>query len=331
MDISELALEWARIPSVTGHEQAILAEVERTLHESGWPVRRIPVSPGRFNLLAGHDSGKLLFSTHLDTVPPYLAPVRDGEVLRGRGVVDAKGIAAALFVAAEILRDKGIEVSILYVVGEETISDGALAAAESGLRFDYVLNGEPTDNVCVSAQKGNLRVSLTTRGRSCHSGYPEQGESAIHSLVELLNDILKKAWRHDAELGPTTVNVGRIEGGVADNVLAETATAHLMIRIVQPWEAVLKELTDFIGDRATVNVEKGVDPLHLCCPSGISSKTVAFGSDLPVLKQVGTPLMLGPGSILRAHGPDEYVTVAELEEAVILYVRIAELIEGGRI
>lgn len=328
-DMASLILSWAAIPSPTGGEQAVLTCVEHDLAGMGWPILRIPVTAGRYNILAGPATGRLLFTTHLDVVPPHIAPRSDGRVLRGRGVVDAKGSAVALLAAAARLADEGHPVSLLYVVGEEVDSDGARAAASSGLRFDYVLNGEPTENVFASYQKGTLRATIRTCGVSCHSGYPEHGVSAIDRLLEVLADVRRAAWQKSPQRGHTSVNIGLIQGGVADNVLAPDAMARLMFRTIGPCSDVLERLEEVVGDRAVVEGGKTSDPLELHVPPGYPGAPVAFGSDLPYLRAIGIPMMLGPGSILVAHGDDEHLALAELEEAVEMYTSIGRRILRG--
>jgi acetylornithine deacetylase len=324
-------LAWAAIPSPTGDEDGILLRVEDDLRESGWDPRRIPVDGSRFDLLAGPPTGRLVFTTHLDVVPPHIPPRRDGGVLRGRGVVDAKGIAVSLLAAASRLRDAGESVSLLYVVGEETDSDGARAAVSAGLCYDYVMNGEPTGNVFASYQKGTLRVAVRTSGVSCHSGYPEHGVSAIDRLIDVLNDVRQEPWPSSPPRGSTTVNIGSIEGGVADNVLAPEACARLMFRTTGPCDDVLDELTHVVRGRAVIEPGKASNPLELYVPPGYPNAPVAFGSDLPYLRAIGVPMMLGPGSILSAHGDNEQVTVTELKEAVDLYAAVGLRILRGEL
>jgi acetylornithine deacetylase len=328
-DVGTLTERWATIPSVTGDETALLRVVEADLIAQQWPVLRIAVERGRYNLLAGEKRGKVIFSTHLDTVPPFFSPRWEGDRLLGRGVSDAKGAAAAMFIAATWLRERVRDVSILYVVGEEGSSDGAKAAQAAGLGFDYVINGEPTDNTFASWQKGTLRVTLTTRGTPCHSGYPEQGESAIHRLVGILGTLLVAEWQSSVELGQETVNIGSISGGLADNVLAPEASARLMFRTVRPYQVTLERLKAITKDAAFIDVEGGCDPLPIYSPPGYQSKPVAFGSDLTYLRQIGTPVMIGPGSILVAHTAREAIARADLARAVELYKEAGSFFHGG--
>lgn len=328
-DVGKLTERWTNIPSVTGDETALLQQVEEDIASQRWPVLRIPVDRDRYNILAGEKQGRVLFSTHLDTVPPFFPARWEADTLLGRGVADAKGAAAAMLLAATWLREREGDVSILYVVGEEGDSDGAKAAALAGLKFDFVINGEPTDNVFASWQKGTLRLTLTTAGEACHSGYPEQGESAIHRLIQILGTLLVTEWQSSIELGRETVNIGSVSGGVADNVLAPEASARLMFRTVSPWRETLDQLEAVVGDSASVKVDGGCDPLPIHCPPGYQSEPVAFGSDLPYLREIGNPVMVGPGSILVAHTAAEAVAGVDLERAVELYKETGRILHGG--
>jgi acetylornithine deacetylase len=328
-EVGKLTQRWANIPSVTGDEIMMLRQVEDDLAAQDWSVTRVPVGKNRYNILAGEKRGRVLFSTHLDTVPPFFPPRWEENTLLGRGVVDAKGAAAAMLLAATWLRERVGDVSILYVVGEEGDSDGAKAAVRAGLKFDFVINGEPTDNMFASWQKGTLRLTLSTAGEACHSGYPEQGESAVHRLVQILGSLLVTEWQSSVDLGRETVNIGTICGGLADNVLAPEASARLMFRTVSPWRDTLDQLKAVVGDAASVEVNGGCDPLPIHSPSGYQSKPVAFGSDLPYLKEIGRPVMIGPGSILVAHTAAEAVSCADLERAVRLYKEMGNILHGG--
>src|SRR5665647_2899726 len=128
-DVVALAAELLAIPSTTRDEGRAVEFVARWLVARGWNVTVQEVTPGRGNVWASRRGGGVTLSTHLDTVPPYVPPRLDGERLHGRGACDAKGIAAAMLVAADQLAVSGEErVDLLFVVGEEGGSDGARAA-----------------------------------------------------------------------------------------------------------------------------------------------------------------------------------------------------------
>jgi len=325
-DIAQLLMA---IDSTTGRESRVIDAMAELLEARGWPLLRIPVSTGRDCLLArSHADPDVTLSTHLDTVPPWLPPVLSGDRLAGRGACDAKGIAASMILAAETLRERGTSVALLFVVGEETTHDGARAAnqwAAANLRSRprVLINGEPTESTLALGTKGAMRVIVRTTGRAAHSAYPELGDSAISRLVGMLVELEQISMPVDPVLGPTTMNIGAISGGVADNVIAPAAEARLMARLVTPAEEVFPLLERWASGRATLEQGVTVPPVRLQALDGFPTSVAAFATDLPSLTNWGTPYLFGPGSVHVAHTDNEHVSVAELEQAVDAYVRLA--------
>src|SRR5580698_1872171 len=209
----------------------------------------------RFNVYAALPgvTPDVVLSTHMDTVPPYFGCTEDDDFLYGRGSCDAKGIIAAQVAAADRLREAGVKVGLLFVVGEERDSAGAVVAnlASKGSRF--LINGEPTDNRLALASKGALRVELRAKGKMAHSAYPELGDSAIDKLIGALNDLLAMPLPFEPDLGQdgqSTLNIGLISGGRAPNVIADKAEAHLLIRTVGPSDEVKEAVTRVVAGRA---------------------------------------------------------------------------------
>lgn len=322
--VADIAMQLMAVESTSGQEAAVIALAEALLQRRGWRTTRIPVTPGRDNLLAtSDDSPVVTLSTHLDTVPPYIAPRRDAARLYGRGACDAKGIAAAMIVAAGELRAAGMPVALLLVVGEETTHDGARAANRVATTSRMLINGEPTENRLALGTKGALRLRLRTTGRAAHSAYPHLGDSAIERLVTLLATLPSLELPRDELLGATTVNIGAISGGVADNVIAPSAEARLMARLVGPVEETLERFMRWAHGHAEVEAGETVPAVRLTRLEGFETEVVAYATDVPNLTNWGTPYLLGPGSIHVAHTDDESVEIAQLEQAVELYVRLA--------
>lgn len=333
LDVAEVTVDLMRIDSTSGQEGEAIAYVERLLESRGWSTMRIPVTPGRDDIFATSDPAPLVtLSTHLDTVPPYIPPARTGDRITGRGACDAKGIVASMICAAERLRDASVPVALLFVVGEETCHDGAHAANEarrSGLvpaTSTAVVNGEPTEGRLALGTKGAVRMTIRIEGRAAHSAYPHLGSSATLALVRLLTELETVDLPSDPVLGDTTVNIGMLSGGVADNVVAPWAEARLMARLVGPVGDVVDRLKRWVGNRGTLDVGMSVPPVHLGTIPGIDTSVVAFATDLPALTAWGTPYLYGPGSIHVAHSDHEYVEIAELERAVATYERIARAV-----
>ncbi len=324
LDVSSLTFDLVRIPSISGHEGEIVGAVEMLLRERAWSVRRIAVSPGRDDLWAtASDAPLVTLSTHLDTVPPHIPPRTEGGRLYGRGACDAKGIAAAMIVAAERLRARDVPVGLLFVVGEETVHDGALAANMLQTTSRVLIDGEPTESRLAAGTKGALRAIVRTTGRAAHSAYPELGHSATHELVHLLATLDKVPLPADPVLGATTINIGALSGGVADNVIAPSAEARLMIRLVGDAAEMEARLRSWAEPRAVIEFAAMVPSVHLHTVAGFETAVVAFATDVPCLTRWGTPYLFGPGSIHTAHTDGEFVELAELARAVDGYERLA--------
>jgi acetylornithine deacetylase len=295
------------------------------LESRGWRVTRIPVTPGRMNVFATCVREPLVtLSTHLDTVPPYIPPRIVNDTLWGRGACDAKGIAAAMILAAEQLRERHCPVALLFVVGEELSHDGAHAANEQPGTSRVLIDGEPTELKLGLGTKGAMRAIIRTTGVAAHSAYPELGDSAITKLVALLHELPSLALPHDDLLGATTINVGQIAGGVADNVIAPNAEARIMVRLVSDADEVWRMLEVWLAGRATIERGSMVPAMRLSSLPGFETTIAAFATDVPALTRWGKAYLYGPGSIHVAHTAQERVTRAELLEAVSGYVKLAE-------
>jgi acetylornithine deacetylase len=322
------------IESTTYHEGAVGDFLAEFLGRRHWAVEKTPVEQpaesaaggARWNVYAGTagETPDLVFSTHMDTVPPYIPFSEDAEFMYGRGVSDAKGIIAAQVAAAEALRAAGFRVGLLFVSGEERDSAGAKAAnlAPKGNRF--LINGEPTDNRVALASKGALRAAFKSTGKMAHSAYPELGESAVHKLVEVLARLLVLPLAELEGIGPSTLNIGQIQGGHAPNVIADKAEAQVLVRTVTDSAQVRAQLTEVAGDLATVDFTLDTPFVRLRGVEGLPTMVAKFSTDIPALRNWGEPLLLGPGSIHVAHTPFEKLAKKELLEAVELYIRVAK-------
>ena len=284
----------------------------------------------RFNVYAAMPgmTPDVVLSTHMDTVPPYFGSSEDDEFLYGRGACDAKGIIAAQIAAAERLRNGGVKVGLLFVVGEERDSAGAAVANLQPKGSRFLINGEPTDNRLAVASKGALRVELRAKGRMAHSAYPELGESAIDKLVAALNDVLAMPLPVEPEIGPSTLNIGLIEGGRAPNVIADNAEAHILVRLVGPAGEIKRSILAVVGDRAEVEFSLELPFVRMRKVGNLPTMVAKFTSDIPSLTAWGEPFLLGPGSIHVAHTPGERIAKKELLEAVDLYVDLARGLLG---
>ena len=341
------------IESITYNEQAVGEWLSDSLVSQGYSVERqyLSHSPDRFNVLAWPGSSKnatVLLSSHIDTVPPFYPYQHSKQTISGRGSVDAKGSVATQIIAVNNLishhRISPDDVALLYVVGEEVGGDGMRTANALDLSPKTIIFGEPTEGKLAAGHKGNLAVSVRAIGKAAHSGYPWLGRSAnevlILALASLINlgDDLPQSDKY----GKTTLNIGKMEGGVAGNVVAQDASATIAVRIAagEPgvietkikqaiYHAIKPFLTDDLKAENVVEIRfpsTGYGPINIDHDvPGFKSITVNYGTDIPWFNQTVDDqkrYLYGPGSILVAHSDHEMLTEAQLWDAVDGYERI---------
>jgi acetylornithine deacetylase len=322
-DVVDLAHALIAQPSLTGSEGPAVELAASWLGERGWSVIRQELSPGHANIWASRGRGAVTLSTHLDTVPPFIGPTRKGSRLVGRGACDAKGIAAAMMVAAQSLVDAGEDrVDLLFVVGEEKSSDGARAANSLPATSRCLVHGEPTEGRLASGAKGSMTVTVRTTGRAAPSAYPELGKSAITPMLALLSTLEELDLPAHPELGSTTINVGTLNAGREANIVPDEAVAQLMVRLVGDPSGVREILERWSLGRAELEFAPHVPAQLFSAIPGFECAPVSFTSDIPLLDRWGTPFLFGPGSITVAHTPHEYIDTGELRDAVDSYMRI---------
>ncbi len=323
MELFDLTKSLMNIPSVSGEEEAVGYYLREYLESLGWTVELQKVSENQNNVIAYlNENPRVWLSTHMDTVPPFIPPAEDDDKIYGRGACDAKGIIAAQITAAELLKIEGItDIGLLYTVEEERASTGAKVANGHPLaaKCEYLINGEPTDNDLAIGSKGTFRLNIKTTGKAAHSAYPEEGESAIEKLLDILDDIRHTRFPNDDFFGETTVNIGTIEGGVALNVIPPRAEAGLAIRLTTKREPIEEALRSIVRERGEIEILSASEPQRMLEVDGFPQKVVRFTTDIPHMPNWGTPLLIGPGSILVAHTKDEFVLKKDLEAAVGLY------------
>ncbi|RWA09444.1 hypothetical protein EKO27_g5660 [Xylaria grammica] len=301
----------------------------------------------RFNVLAWpgptrHPSPKVLITSHIDTVPPHIPYSRSDDepnsetIIAGRGSVDAKASVAAQIIAVfELLRAESItaeDVMLLFVVGEERTGDGmryfsdTLSSLDPPPNLKAAIFGEPTEGKLACGHKGFVGCTITAHGKAGHSGYPWLGKSATEILMRGLVKVLDTDLGSSDLFGNTTINVGLLEGGVALNVIPETAVARIAARV-----AIGPELDGgkVVADRVE-EVLKSVDDeaFELSCNNGygvvecacdvpdFETITVNYGTDVANFEGNHTRYLYGPGSILVAHGADEAIKLKDLEAGV---------------
>ena len=329
MHVFELTRALIDIDSVTPNEEEIgsyLFDYLRPLADRyDGSIEKQEVEPGRNNVWIHWGAPQVVFSTHMDTVPPFIPSREDDEFIWGRGACDTHGIAAAMIKAVEALLAAGVRgLGLLLVVGEEVNGLGARHANKTpppGVR--YLINGEPTENLLALGSKGVLGLKLRAAGRACHSAYPELGDSATEKLLANLNRLRSLEWPSDELLGETTVNVGTLDAGPAMNVISDYASAAVMIRVVADLEET-KALALGALEGVEVEIAAATPPLRMEQLEGFETCVVKYTTDIPKLADWGRPLLLGPGSIHHAHTLEERIGKSEILEAVALYTDMAK-------
>jgi acetylornithine deacetylase len=331
--------------SITENEKDVGQWLIKYLEKHDWTVEKQEVSKDRYNILAYGSKREttILLTSHIDTVPPYWPYYHNKttDIIGGRGSVDAKGSVAPMIIAAEGIKGHlQDDISLLFVVGEETGGDGMRAFSSWPLRpssHEIIIFGEPTEQKLVCGHKGMLGFSLKATGKAAHSGYPWLGVSANDIMVEALGELLKLRqhlpW--STKYGNTTMNFGRVEGGVAANVVAETATAKIATRLAAGTPDLVRgqiigALQDVKaasraqgGDLDVEWASEGYGVVDINCDiEGFETMTVNYGTDVPNLSGDHKRYLYGPGSIFVAHSDHEALKRTELEQAVLDYSRL---------
>ena len=357
MDI-DFFLRILNIDSTSGREVDLADMLAVELAGEGRTVETFDVGDGSKNLLVSWGTPKVVFCTHLDTVPPYISPKIEADRIEGRGSCDAKGQIFAMYEACKVLESRGCtDFGLLLLAGEETGSFGAKAFSSmipEQAEDVWVIVGEPTDNCMASAAKGTKSFELTFTGKACHSGYPQNGQSAIEYFNDFMNALRSIVFPKDEVLGDTTWNVGKLVSDNPQNILSDRLTCRLYFRTTfESDEMVCNVMKNIAGESAKLRfgrrqvqdgsdiVAKAVAPWQKAMSvkafggdtpgrfevlDGFPSKPVAFGSDAPQLSCFRHKILCGPGSIHVAHRPEEHILLKDIECAIDNYVRAYSMI-----
>ena len=377
MDI-RFYMDMLGIDSTSGRERGLADFLAESMMTDRNTLRRFDVESMRAdtpegcevpqNLFFSWGTPKVIFCSHLDTVPPYIAPHIDGSMATGRGTCDAKGQIFAMWEACKAMEDMGMtDFGLLLLAGEETGSFGAKAfnsvistpssviSSEVEISPDaWVIVGEPTDNCMATAEKGTKSYDVTFSGKSCHSGYPEQGASAIMYFNDFVNALRSIVFPVDEVLGETTWNIGDLVSANPQNILSDRLTCRIYFRTTFESDEMVRNImkniagpdarlrfgrpavqdgSDIVAksvapwqEAMSVNLRGGDAPTRFEVLDGFPVKAVAFGSDAPVLKCFRHRILCGPGSIHVAHRPDEHINIEDIETAVRNYIKMAQRI-----
>lgn len=305
-------------------------------------LQRFEVGDGTENLLFlwgkpeefSEESG-VIFCTHMDTVPPYIAPTFSPTDVKGRGSCDANGQIISLFSACLTLAREGRSgFGLLLLSGEETGSFGARAFAGTPFRAKHLVIGEPTENRMVTACKGTKSFDVEITGKACHSGYPGLGASAVDAFVSFVNRLKVADFPKDDILGETTWNIGRLCSDNPQNILSPVVTFKIYFRTTFATDAMVSEWmmkqrgTEGYGCQIRIKANGGDVPASYCAPEGFAAAPAAFGTDAPHLSNFRFRSIVGAGSVSVAHQPTEFVSLVELENAGKIYVKLFRTFTG---
>ncbi|KUF83820.1 carboxypeptidase [Phytophthora nicotianae] len=328
-DVVKLAIGLNSIVSTSGDEAAVGQAIADWLTTRGWTVHKQKVPPqsdaavkaDRYNVYATRSNSKtprLLFNSHMDTVPPYLPPRIDSTTLYGRGACDAKSLIAGQMIAAQKLVEAGFgnDVQVLYVVSEETDHSGMKKANELNVKPAHMIVGEPTALKMSKMQKGVLKIQLTQKGVAAHSG--------TELVASLDQHIVANSSR-------SYLNIGLLNGGQAANALAEQSSAMLMFRLVTEPDVIYKRVEEIVAGRVEMKLYTSNAPVHLTTVEGYDTGVACFNTDIPYFNFDGKAYLVGAGSITDAHCPREFIKLDDLKSVVDYYFKLGKrLIEDGK-
>jgi len=330
MNAFELTRALVDVESITENEEAIgnllFTKLSELAARHAGRVERMPVEGRRFNVLAAFGDPIVTLSTHMDTVPPFFPSREDDQYIWGRGACDTKGIIASMiFAVRELLQAGRNNMALLFVVGEERNSTGAVVAGQQSRGSKFLINGEPTENKLALGSKGALRLEFTASGKMAHSAYPELGESAIEKLLDALDLVRRLPLPNDKILGPSTLNIATIAGGRAPNVIPDHAQAEIFIRLVDDGTSTREAVTRAVQSKVEVKELLRTPAVHLGALDGFETTVVAYTTDIPWFGDAwGKPYLLGPGSIHVAHTSEERIPKRQIQEAIQIYKRMIQ-------
>ncbi len=357
------------LPAELTFEHRVTDYLQQTYEQHGVAFERRQVAPQRDNIIAHFPGNRskpgILLEVHQDTVPvddmtvpPFEGRVENGR-LYGRGACDVKGgMAAMLHVLLRLSRERPADAAPVWLactVDEEHTFLGVQHYMKAPPPASLAIVAEPTCLEIVNAHKGVARWYLETPGRACHSSAPEQGVNAIYRMGRLIPLIEQFAaeLRHstsDPILGPPTLSVGRIEGGMSANIVPDRCRIEIDRRLIPGEDPATapQQLDDYLRSRVGAETPFTVSRPWLFAPAlspadsaGIVERlsqaiaavgrqpvchSVPFGTDASTIALGGIPaVVFGPGDIAKAHTCDEYVPLEEVEMASeILYQLICQ-------
>lgn len=326
----DLLLDLIKINSESGNEKEIGEFVFALLEKKGFKVEKqmVDEKTGSFNIFASIGKPKVVFSNHLDTVPPQIEIKEEDGKIYGRGACDTKAQLAAALCATFSAQEKGLtDFGLAYTVQEETDFTGVNKLIKIiPDNIELIVVGEPTELEMVIGHNGFYSFELIAHGKTAHGSMPENGINAIELLIEDIIKVKNIDWEEDKILGKNILNIAQISGGIADNVVPDEARVLFAYRntispakifekvksVVKSEIKVVYDFNSFLTDSAGELAEK----------IGVKTKTVKYFTEASILRQKGNPVILGAGSIKEAHSANEFVSITEYNKLIELYLAI---------
>lgn len=317
------------VDSTSGKENYLIHYIKEHLSPEGAKCEIQETVNGRLNLFYTWGEPEIIFCSHIDTVPPYIPPVISDKIIYGRGSCDAKGQVAIMYEVCKQLHKEGeYNFGLLILAGEEDGSHGAKRANELIKGNEFVIIGEPTRNKLIEASKGTLLAKINFKGKACHSGYQQYGDSAVERMIKFVNRLSHIRFEYDKVLGSTTYNYSHLNSDNANNVVPDDVSLNIYFRTTWKSNRMIKEVLWGLADELTdISFGSNDEPLRYYTLPGFETDIVAYGTDAPSLFKLGKPLLYGPGSILTAHTEHEHIHIDDLHKGITDLKKIYTLLK----
>lgn len=287
--MEKLLLNLLKIQSYSGNEEKIANFIISKLE--GFKIKRQFVAKNRFNIIARKGKSKVWLVAHMDTVKSWVEPRIEGDKIFGRGAVDNKGNLATAIKVGKRLND----INLCFTVGEEQDCIGAKSARKI-IKNDLAIVMEPTNFEIYSSQRGMIDFEISTKGKQGHSAYADSKDSALQKIIDILYSLKKENW--------TAFNIGRIEGGIASNIIAPSARATLSVR-----PETRKEYNTILEKIKKYKILNKIPPY---ANPKIKGKVKKAFTEMAFFKN---SLVFGAGNIGQAHSDHEFILKRDLNSA----------------
>ncbi len=326
-NIAKLTMDLVKIPSISGQEMEV-GNFLKDLLTKDFTVKTQKVGD-RINVFAFAGRPKLLFTTHMDTVPGILKATEDSNFIYGRGSCDAKGAIAAMVSAGLTALQSGFsDFCLLFDVDEENEFEGIKKAIKM-VNPGFVVVGEPSSLKLVNGQKGLLQFDISQKGRAAPASLPQRGSSAINGLLSDLTRVVRLKLPKNEFLGETTMNIGKIGGGQSANVIPDYASAKIDVRTTGK-----NSETKALFKKAVINgkleTEMDFEPVfndlyNLPKLLGLKTMIASYFTEMYFWRKRAKTVVFGPGDYRYAHSSVERISKKDLLKAAETYLKIIKL------